>query len=278
MEIQIADQRMLVFSEGVTFEDAQAKAWSKRMDAFGTLNKVVGFLSRPQEADFELIYSERRLQPFWHVIATSRYVYNRSANYEITPKGPEVQRVTLQETDYEISNGHFHVSVLEHCAEEGRSEVIVDGISGKEDLTLKKYLTLSPTEVTGELITKPGTIVVPPQARVSALMRQTLAKMIKGIEADTILEESVKVPCIDLYYHPVYAFQYRWVSKGKEGILEVDGVTGDITSGTRVFSEYTGKVPSKDFLFDLGSDVAGMIIPGGSIAVKVAKHIIDKRP
>lgn len=269
---------MFVFREGTTFEEAKAKAWSKRVDAFGTMNKVMGILSRPNESDFELTYSEQRLQPFWHVIATSKYVYDRSSTYQVPPKGPEVTRVTLLNTEYEVSNGALSLSVIEHCNEEGRSEVLVDGVTGKETPELKNYLNLSPVLVEGEITSVVGAdvIVVPPQARVSGLMRQTLAKMIKGIEADTILEESVEVPCIDLYYHPVYAFKYKWISKNKEGILEFDALTGTIRTGTRIFSEYLGKIPNKDFLFDLGGDVAGMLVPGGSIAVKMAKHIMDK--
>jgi hypothetical protein len=34
---------------------------------------------------------------------------------------------------------------------------------------------------------------------------------------------------------------------------------------------------TRDALFDLGADAAGMLIPGGSIAVKVAKVALDKR-
>jgi hypothetical protein len=30
-------------------------------------------------------------------------------------------------------------------------------------------------------------------------------------------------------------------------------------------------------LFDIGADTAGLIVPGGSIAVKVAKAALDKR-
>jgi hypothetical protein len=108
-------------------------------------------------------------------------------------------------------------------------------------------------------------------------MRQTLSKMIMGIQADKILEENVEVTCIDLYYRPVYAFQYRWTGKNKEAIIEVDGLTGQIKSGARVFSEYLGRVLDQNFLFDLGADAAGMLIPGGSIAVKVAKHYLDSK-
>jgi hypothetical protein len=33
----------------------------------------------------------------------------------------------------------------------------------------------------------------------------------------------------------------------------------------------------RDFLFDIGADAAGMFIPGGSIAVKAAKKVIDAK-
>ena len=108
-------------------------------------------------------------------------------------------------------------------------------------------------------------------------MRETLAKMIKGVQADKILEEQVEVTCVDLCYHPIYAFQYRWTSKNKEAIVEVDGLTGEIKSGAKVFSEYLGKVLDQNFLFDVGADAAGMFIPGGSIAVKVAKKYLDSK-
>ena len=108
-------------------------------------------------------------------------------------------------------------------------------------------------------------------------MRDSLAKMIKGIQADAILEESVKVECVDLYYRPVYAFKYRWKTKGKEAIVEVDGLTGEIKTGERVFSEYLGKILDTNFLFDLGADAAGILIPGGSIAVKITKKYLDSK-
>lgn len=178
-----------------------------------------------------------------------------------------------------MTNHHFHLAVTEHCIQEEHEEVFVDGVTGKSIPELSKYLSRTPKVIEGELekIVSPGSILVPPQARVSAIMRDSLAKMIKGIQADTILEEKVEVACVDLYYRPVFAFQYRWKSKGKEAIAEVDGLTGEISAGNRVFREYMGKVLSRDFLFDVGADAAGMLIPGGSIAVKVAKKYIDTR-
>lgn len=279
MDIRVADQRILLFADQVSAEDAKQLSWEKKTSAFDALSKMTSFLSRPKDDDFELLYSEHRYQPFWHVIAKAKYVYDRTAQYQIAPNGNEVQSVTLEKTDYVVTNGHIHISVMEHCSQDEQDEVYVDGVTGKNNPELASYLSLSPkvaTEKLEKLITK-GSIVVPPQARVSAIMRDALSKMIKGIQADKILEEQVEVQCVDLYYHPVYAFQYKWKSKNKVAIVEIDGVTGAVGSGNRTFNEYLGKVLDKDFLFDLGADAAGMLIPGGNIAVKVAKRYIDKK-
>ena len=279
MEIQVADQRILLFSNQVSLEDAKKKSWDKKIDAFGTLNKVTSFLTRTQDSDFELLYEEHRYQPFWHVIAKSKYVYDRTASYQVPTTGSEVKSVTLLEKDFEVQNNHFHLPVMEHCSEEGYEEVLVDGITSKSMPESQKYLSYAPQLVTGSLETLvPSTsILVPPQARVSGIMRETLSKMIRGIQADKILEEHVEVTCIDLYYRPVYAFQYRWISKNKEAIVEVDGLTGEVQFGNRIFREYLGKALDPNFLFDIAADATGMFIPGGSIAVKVAKKYLDSK-
>jgi hypothetical protein len=106
-------------------------------------------------------------------------------------------------------------------------------------------------------------------------MREMLANMIKGIQADKIFEEEIELSSADLYYRPVYSFKFFWKSKKKEGILEIDAINGDVSAATRTFNEYLGKALNRDFLFDLGADAAGLIIPGGSIAVKMAKKALD---
>jgi len=279
MEINVANQRVLVFTPQFSLEEAKKKALDKKMVAFDTVSKVTSFLSRPKDEDFELLYEEHRYQPFWHVIANAKYVYERTANYQIAASGPEVRRVTVQEETYEVTNGHIHTSVLEHCTLEEHEEVLVDGVTGKQDPSLRSYLSKTSQVVEKELenVVEKNAILVPPQTRVSALMRDALSKMIKGIQADKIVEEEVEVACVDLYYHPVYAFQYKWKSKAKEAIVEVDGLTGEISAGNRTFSEYVGKVLNRDFLFDISADAAGMLIPGGSIAVKFAKRYIDTK-
>lgn len=280
MKIDVAKQKIILLKDQITRTDAEKTAWDKKTNAFDAISKVTGFFSRPKDEDFELAYSEHRYQPFWHVVANAKYVYDRNSTYQIMVGGKEVKAVTLLDNDYQETNGHIHVPVVEHCMQEEHEEVYVDGVTGKNNPDLMGYIKKAGDEVKGKLekLVAKDSILVPPQARVSAIMRDALSKMIKGIQADKILEEHVEVTTVDLYYRPVYAFQFHWKSKGKDGIVEIDGVTGAVTSGSRIFREYLGKVLDTDFLFDIGADAAGIFIPGGSIAVKAArKYIVTKK-
>jgi len=279
MEIVVADQRIFLFASQLTPGDAEVKAWEKKIIAFNAFNKLSNFLNRPADDDFELVYREHRYQPFCHIIAQARYIYDRNTEYNFETGGPEVKSVTCSAKHYETKKGHICVPVTEHCIQEEKDEVFIDAITGKNQQELANYLSFSSNIVTGELkkMVHKDSILVPPQMRVSAIMRNMISKMIKGIQADKIQEEAIEVPIVDLYYLPIYAFQYRWKSKGKEGIVEIDALTGVAKSGNRVFKEYLGKVLDKDFLFDLGADAAGLLIPGGNIVIKAAKKYIDIR-
>lgn len=277
MEIHVASERVLLVPDQCTVQEAEKKAWDKKLIAFDALSQVTSFLAKPKDDEFTLLYQEHRYQPFWHVCARARYVYDRNSTYQVPVEAKEVNSITLHKTEYEVANGHIHIPVLEHCAQEEFDEVYIDGVTGKSIAGVKPYISVSPKEIKGKLeqsVPKQA-VLVPPQVRVSAIMRDSLSKMIKGIQADSILEEQVEVTSVDLYYRPIYAFQFQWKTKNKEGIVEIDAITGEAKTGNKTFREYIGKALDLNFLFDIGADAAGMIVPGGSIAVKVAKKYID---
>jgi hypothetical protein len=274
MQITVADERVLLLEQRISMEQAEGRAWSKKGDAFGTITKVTRLLQQPKDDEFELIYKEQRYQPFWHVVCSAYCVYDRTSRYSFAPSGPEVQSVTIEGTEYKPDGGSITLTGLDHCTEEARQELFVEGITGDRVPTLSKYLKFASTTIPAEdldTLAREGTIVVPPQARSSANVREVLAGMIKSVQADRILEETVDVEQVDLYYRPVYAFQYRWLSKQKQAIMECDALTGELQAGGKTFQQYLGKVLDAEFLFDVGVDAVDLLVPGGGIAVKVAR-------
>jgi hypothetical protein len=107
-------------------------------------------------------------------------------------------------------------------------------------------------------------VVVPPKVRASGLVRDAVAKAIGKIEADTILEETVELEAVDLYYRPVHAWRFR--RQGKEAVVEVDGLTGAVTTAGSTFEEHLGKILEPKFLLDISAEAANIFIPGATVA------------
>ena len=119
-----------------------------------------------------------------------------------------------------------------------------------------------------------------PVMRASAVVRQVLTSLLRPIQADTIYEEKADVNIVELYFRPVYAFEYKWEpnnsKKGSEtAVAEFDGLTGEMTSGGVTLRQQVDNVMTRDFLFDVSAEAANLLIPGGGIAVRATKYMVD---
>jgi hypothetical protein len=274
MELSIADERALVFQEQLTMDQAEGRAWGQKVDAFGNVEKMTSFLRRPKDEDFELTYKEHRYQPFWHIECQARYVYERQREYPVTLSGQEIKEVTIEGHTYPVINGSILLKAVEHCREEPQQNVFIDGYTGERNQAFNDYLKFPANEMPLEQIdelTQKGIIIVPPQSRATAVLRDVLLDVLKSLQADEILEDHIEIRRVDLYYRPVFAFQYRWLSKDKEAVLEMDALTGTLQSNGKTYQQYMGKILDNDFLFDVGAETVGLLVPGGGLAVKLAR-------
>lgn len=278
MEVNLVEERAMILHEQLSMDQAEGRAWSNRMSAFGRLDRVTSLFARPKDEEFELLYKEKRYQPFWHIICSSHYVYERRRQYPLKVSGSEVEAVTIEGMRYDARAGTILLSGLEHCREEVRNEVLVDGLTNAPNPELSAYLGYPTTEIAEDDLDdfRPeDAIVVPPQARATAVVRDILIGMIKSVQADRIIEDRIDVERVDLYYRPVYAFQYRWASKEKEAIVEYDGMTGKMHSGGKTFQQYAGQILDPEFLFDISMEAVDLLVPGGGLAIKLAKKGIE---
>ena len=278
MQVNLVEERAMVLQEQLSMDQAEGRAWSNRMGAFGRLERVTSLFSRPKDEDFELLYKEKRYQPFWHILCSSHYVYERRRQYPLKVSGPEVESVNIEGMHYDATTGTITLSGLEHCREEVRNELFVDGLTNAPNPELSAYLGYPKTEIAEDDLDdfQPAdAIVVPPQARATAVVRDILIGMIKSVQADRIIEDRIDVERVDLYYRPVYAFQYRWHAKDKEAIVEYDGMTGKMQTGGKTFQQYAGKILDPEFLFDISLEAVDLLVPGGGLAIKLAKKGIE---
>lgn len=266
MNVELAEERIIVLSDRVTMENAQARAWTKRVEAFGTVAKLSGLLSKPKDEDYECVYRERRLQPFWRLTSHSVFAYERARDYQIAV-APDVRAVQVAGEDRAVTDRRFTLSGLERCVEDVRRDTFVDGLTGETDPKLAAYTEFHAAQATAEslaAIAKDGTVVVPPKVRASVLVRDAIAAAIIKVDADKVLEEQVRLEAVDLYYRPVFAFRFR--RGGKEAVVEYDALTGEVHTAGSTFEQHMGKIMEPRFLLDVGAEAANLFIPGATIA------------
>jgi|WetSurMetagenome_2_1015567.scaffolds.fasta_scaffold92124_1 hypothetical protein len=278
MDVKLPEERVLILAENFDMEAAEMRAASKKVDAFGTLAKMAGFLAKPKDEEFELVYRERRLQPFWSLACTAVCAYERTREHSVR-LAPEVRQATVAGEVHAIPNHELVLSVLETCREELRKEALFDALTGQPAPELAgrlKFAAQAAGDAMLEAAAKGGTVVVPPQAKASVVLREVLSGLMGKIEADKVLEETVQFEAVDLYYRPVYAFRYR--RGGKEAVVEVDGLTGEARAGGATFEAYLGKVLEPRFLLEVGAEAANIFLPGATLVkVIVAKGIEMRR-
>jgi hypothetical protein len=279
MDIQLGSERILALEVRVGEDDARQRAMDRRTSAFGS--GLSSILQRAKPDDIALTSHQLRLEPIWHVVCHARYVYERSRDYAVAASAPEVREVTILGTTYPVAETGaaartFTIPALEHCRDESVYESYTNGVSGEPVAGAEALLAGAKHEVTDPAtLAADGTAVVAPEQRASFVVRKALAEMLKPVQADRMLEESLVLENTDLYYRPIWGFEFDWAAKGKRGVVEIDGVTGEARTGGSLMPSLT-KIVSRDALFDIGADTVGMLVPGGGIAVKVARAALDK--
>ena len=282
MDIQLAPERLFVLEERVTLEEIRQRAMDKRTQAFGA--GIGSLLQRAKPEEIVLLSQQRRLEPFWHVSCSARYVYDRKRDYAVPASAPDVAAVTVVGDDYQLDQvpgtaRAFHLAVLEHCREELHKEVFVDGLNGQPLAEAQVLLNAPRSELADpQGLSENDTIALAPEHRASYVVRQLLSEMMKPVQADQVLEETITLEATDLYYRPIWSFEFAWTTKdNRKGTLEVDSITGQVRQGRAQGGGQVAVKLTRDVLFDIGADTASLFIPGGSIAVRLAQAAMDSR-
>ena len=280
MDIYLSPEQAYHFVPHYTIEVAHDRVEQKKTSLVA--GAVSSLLSRPNPDDIQMVSTENRLEPYWVIAASARTLYDRNRSYIVTVSGPEVQRVTIFEQDLPVDvktkeGAGITLTGVEHCLEERRTTRAFDGLSGEKS-DPGKYQSFAKTVIVDlENFSPVGTLVVPPQVRAQAVVRQVLAEVIKPVQnAQVILEEVVNVETIEVNFRPVYALEYEWAAKGKRTVVEFDALTGEFNAGGKKLSAQIKGIVTRDLLFDITADAAGMLVPGGGIAVKLVKAVVDR--
>jgi hypothetical protein len=277
MEITVSDQKVFLIEPQVPFESAREKAWDQKMAAFGSLSRL---LLRPKADEIKVASIEKRFEPLWHVKAHKRIVFDRGREYRVPVGDGTVKGVTVAGTDYAAADGpprHFIVRGMEHCEDDVRLERLIDGLSGAE-VQAPEVVAASRDEITDLSTFAPAdAFVVPPEVKASTVVQRVVTQLMTPYEADQVFEEDIEIEELHMLYHPVYAFEYVWEARGKKAVVEFDAVTGKVNTGGRAFQQQMRRIFNREVLFDVGGEVVNLVVPGGAIALKIGKAVVDRQ-
>ncbi len=272
MEITLAEQGVFLLPAKVTQDQAREKAWEQKLNVFGTLTK---FLMRPKGEEIQVSLLELRYQPFWHAASHKRFRYDRRTQYHV-PALPDVQSVEVAGQTFTPAQGRFLMQGVDHCLLEESRELFLDALTG-EAADLRRYLVFDHMDASDGQVLPADLALAPPEVRAAVVVRQVLGDVLHPPSADQVLEEEVVVDRLDLYYRPVYVFEYVWQVKDKRTTVEVDGLTGEFKPAGKALGSRLKRVLNREVLFDLGAETMNLVVPGGAIALKLSKAVADHR-
>ena len=281
MDIYLATEHAYHLIPQFSVDVARDRVEQKKINLIaGTLGSL---FSRSKPEELQLATVENRVEPFWLLEASSRTLYDRARTYTVHASGLEVKSVTVMGQDLPTvsqpkGGPAFILTGIEHCLQELQARQTFDGITGSK-VDLLKYVSAAKTEIPDISTFAPeGVLVIPPQVKANAVVRQVTAEVVQPVEnVQTIHEERVDIKTIDLNFRPIYAFEYEWTTKNKKVVIEFDPLTGEMRTGGKKLSDQIKGLLTRDLIFDVTADAFGTIVPGGSIAVKLVKAVVDRK-
>ena len=266
------EKAIYVFEDVYTEPAARSQAESEKANAFGWAAKLK-LWDRPKEADIQLLSSERRFEPFWNIAAERNSTFERKAEYSIQAISPYAQSIRALDRSFELDGKRgLVIAGVESCFKRVAISEYFDGLNRQAtEKSLANYVT---TFKKHELGADEVLNLVPPEHGAPYLIQQVKLRLMEPIQADEMLDDIIQIDSLTLYYRPVYAFEFGW--RVERGVVEIDALTGSVNRKGSILGGMSKKFATRDSLFDLGGEVANLIIPGGSVVVKLV-HTATKK-
>lgn len=268
--------KIFVFDEVYPFRAAQEQAEKKKLNAFGMMAKL-NPLNRPKEQTVQLVRQELRFEPFWHVMATRSVDYTCQLTYQVPVHNPFAQSLHIAGNVFDVARqkdkARIEFVALETCHRKLAFDRLMDGMQRESVKSAQLASYISKYKYTEVNVLERSEVLKPQLPLAGAIQVASAALTGEAINAYDIQSDQIEFERTYMYVRPVFAFEFKWVSADKVGVIEVDGLTGEVVENGDWFKDKVKDIITRETLMDLGAEVAGSLIPGGGVAVKIIGKI-----
>ena len=274
-------KKVYIFEPVYDISAATEQANKKKLDAFGMMAKF-NILNKPKDEAVHAARSELRYEPFWFIDSNRRVDYKLLLERKLEVDDEYANSILIDGKTYEIfedskksfvSNDKRYstLNVQYNCNREIKYKTYIDGlgrnIKSENYEKLFKNSNYKFKEV--EDLTNIDNIINPTFSFSSAIEEMKNSLLREKIISHEILTDDAIVDKIYLYFRPVYAFEFIWSNENKVGIIEIDGLNGEISEKGVWLKERVSKVMTRDMFFDIGGEIANGMVPGSGVVVKL---------
>lgn len=274
-------KKVYIFEPVYDISAATEQANKKKLDAFGMMAKF-NILNKPKDEAVHAARSELRYEPFWFIDSNRRVDYKLLLERKLEVDDEYANSILIDGKTYEIfedskksfvSNDKRYstLNVQYNCNREIKYKTYIDGlgrnIKSENYEKLFKNSNYKFKEV--EDLTNIDNIINPTFSFSSAIEEMKNSLLREKIISHEILTDDAIVDKIYLYFRPVYAFEFIWSNENKVGIIEIDGLNGEISEKGVWLKDRVSKVMTRDMFFDIGGEIANGMVPGSGVVVKM---------
>lgn len=228
------------------------------------------------------ISTELRYEPFWFIDSNRIVDYKLLLERKLEVDDEYANSILIDGKTYEIfedskksfvSNDKRYstLNVQYNCNREIKYKTYIDGlgrnIKSENYEKLFKNSNYKFKEV--EDLTNIDNIINPTFSFSSAIEEMKNSLLREKIISHEILTDDAIADKIYLFFKPVYAFEFIWSNENKVGIIEIDGLNGEISEKGVWLKDRVSKVMTRDMFFDIGGEIANGMVPGGGVVVKM---------
>lgn len=255
--------KIFVFDQKHNFEAAQKQAEDKKVNAFGMMAKF-NILNRPKPSTVRLTQYESRLEPFWHIEAHKTVDYDHHSVYQVNIPNPYVQSVEIDGETFEVARHKDEVSInisgIERCYRKIYYNKSLDGLNRpiESDAFVRYSEKFKFKEV--KEVNDAHNMVQPLLPQLAAIQQVCNELNSYTIDAHQMHQNIIVFNKVHLFLVPVFAFEFAWEMGGRTGVIEINGLTGDIKEDGQWYKEKMDHLLTNKMLAELSLNLDSALI------------------